>query len=51
MTWEELAAVLTGIGAVLSGYASLYVTRKRMRKECDERVEEIKAIMLEMEQR
>jgi hypothetical protein len=48
MSWEELGAILTGIGSVISALVSLRITRKRMKKECDERVQEVKTAMLEM---
>jgi hypothetical protein len=46
MTWEEIGAFLSGAGAVISAYISLRMTRKRMKKECDERVEEVKGTLL-----
>jgi hypothetical protein len=46
MTWEYVGAFLTGVGAVLSSYISLKVIRKRLKEECDQRVEEIKEVLL-----
>jgi hypothetical protein len=44
---EALGAFLSGAAAVISAIISLRVTRKRMKHDCDERVEEVKATLLE----
>jgi hypothetical protein len=39
---EALGAFLSGAAAVISAFISLRVTRKRMRADCDQRVDEVK---------
>jgi hypothetical protein len=42
MTITHLGAFLSGIGAVLSSWYALRSQRKRMDRECDRRIEEIR---------
>jgi hypothetical protein len=39
----HLAAFLSGAAAIVSAFVSLRLTQKRAKRECDERVAEIKA--------
>jgi hypothetical protein len=39
---DVLVAFFTGIGAVFSAVVSLNLSRRRYRKECAERIEEVK---------
>jgi hypothetical protein len=42
-----LGAFLSGAAAVISALLSLRMTRKRMKADCDERIEEVKKALRE----
>ena len=45
--WEGLTAFLSGVGAVISSLTALRIARKRMKAECDQRIEEVKNALRE----
>ena len=45
--WEGLTAFLSGVGAVISSLTALRIARKRMKAECDQRIEEVKKALRE----
>ena len=47
MTLAHVGAFLSGVGAVVTAIVSLRIVEKRMRRECAERIEEIKRALHE----
>jgi hypothetical protein len=47
MTGEALGAILTGAASLISALASLKLTQRRMKSECDQRVSEIQHALRE----
>ena len=47
MDADVIAAFFTGVGAVLSAIISLHLANRRGRKNCNERIAEIKQAMRE----
>jgi hypothetical protein len=43
----EIGALLTGLASLISALASLKITQKRMKGECDQRVSEVQRALRE----
>jgi hypothetical protein len=47
MTGEAIGALLTGLASLVSALASLKITQRRMKSECDQRVSEVQRALRE----
>lgn len=47
MSGEALGAIMTGAASIISAIASLKITQRRMKSECDQRVTEVQRALRE----